>query len=584
MPDFESDLGHIANLDRLPSQIGPFKVDEDDFLLATMLQDEVLAPEIMWDDPKNHDYGGAYRVQDFQYPLFRRVGNEAIYACARSVGKSESSKAKAFTHLFKRHAENLLITAPELIHLLPLTQAVEERIWKCRLTRESLDTRQGKTGFTHRPFGVDFDDGTKIIGRIPGKNAMGVKGMHQPDLIVDEGQDYADRAYVELDPTLMRDHTDADGNPDFHYDVYGVHSGNNAGTFHRLTKGGSFRHIRITAMQRPGWSAKEKESAKSMFGGTDSSDYRRNILGEAGGTASAYFVMSRLMACVDQGDGMDPSTSKYNSEEYRHIEITQEQLDEAGDSDDDVRASLAALMDIPAGYSTCWAGADIGLTESPTEILIASEEKVAGEPRLKVIRRLTLRRFREKAIRWAFYEVDLALGRALKGFGMDTTGIGFPIRQAMEDDGTAPPHLMQVMTGYFFNSPVPIAVDKSDVTEDDDGRMKDRYGNAVKVEQDDWGTPRLVTYQPMIEASTRFIRGWVDVTFLLLPFDIEIINDMTLETVQRVRKLAGVKKKPQALHTLDAMRVMAMVRESRDIEADLSTDVGEDVIDIAVEW
>ena len=43
------------------------------------------------------------------------------FACARSTGKTESIKSKGFTHTFKRLGESRLITAPELIHLLPLT-------------------------------------------------------------------------------------------------------------------------------------------------------------------------------------------------------------------------------------------------------------------------------------------------------------------------------------------------------------------------------------------------------------------------------------------------------------------------------
>ena len=151
--------------------------------------------------------------------------NYAGYACARSIGKTESIKGKAFAHVFKRHGENMLLTAPELIHLLPLTDAVEERIRDTRLTREFLDTRAGKTGFTHRPFGVDFLDGTKIVGRIPRLTGTGVKGQHQPDLIVDEAQDYPKAGWTEVHETVIKDHLDVDGNPDFTYEFYGVHSG-----------------------------------------------------------------------------------------------------------------------------------------------------------------------------------------------------------------------------------------------------------------------------------------------------------------------------------------------------------------------
>jgi hypothetical protein len=44
------------------------------------------------------------------------------------VGKTESIKARGVCHAFKRQGDDMLITAPELIHLMPLTDAIEQRI------------------------------------------------------------------------------------------------------------------------------------------------------------------------------------------------------------------------------------------------------------------------------------------------------------------------------------------------------------------------------------------------------------------------------------------------------------------------
>lgn len=75
---------------------------------------------------------------------------------------------------------------------------------------------------------------------------------------------------------------------------------------------------------------------------------------------------------------------------------------------------------------------------------------------------------------------------------------------------------------------------------------------------------------PMIEASTRYLRDFVDQTFLLLPFGTAITSDMMLETTQRVRRLGELKKKPNAFHFLDAERAMAMVYKANDIEEALA--------------
>jgi hypothetical protein len=71
---------------------------------------------------------------------------------------------------------------------------------------------------------------------------------------------------------------------------------------------------------------------------------------------------------------------------------------------------------------------------------------------------------------------------------------------------------------------------------------------------------------PMIEASTRYLREFVDSGFLMLPFDTEITMDMQGETQQRVKLMGERKKKPNAFHILDSMRAMAMAFKSGEVE------------------
>jgi hypothetical protein len=114
--------------------------------------------------------------------------------------------------------------------------------------------------------------------------------------------------------------------------------------------------------------------------------------------------------------------------------------------------------------------------------------------------------------------------------------------------------------------------------------MRDQYGNAVVEETDQLtGEVRYVTYMPMIEASTRYLREWVDSTFLLLPFDTAITSDMQGETQQRVKRVAGLRQKPNAFHILDAERGAAMVYRSGEIEQRLEQSAPGPVLDIAIE-
>jgi hypothetical protein len=572
-------LGYLTDKNgrrpRLPVREGVWNLDEDDLLVIAMLQDPIYGTELLWDDPTNHDYGGCFRWRDYQYDLCRPTSPYQGHACARSVGKTESIKAKSFVHPFRRHGQNLLLTAPELIHLLPLTDAVEDRIRNCRLTRDFLDTRGGKTGFTHRPFGVDFVDGSNIVGRIPRLTGTGVKGQHQPDLIVDEAQDYPERGWIEVHETVMKDTVDVAGDPDFHYEFYGVHSGARDSGFFKRVGQGAFSLVQITAMQRPGWGKAEKDAAKAAYGGTGSPDYRRNILGEPGAAASAFFVISRLIACVDQD-----RESKYNQHDYVFQELRAEEVDE-------LELPMAEVLDLPTGVKNVWGGMDVGLTNSPTAIVLFTQG-LEGKgrdrrERLKLFRRIELNRFRSGAIVDVWLAIGFAYREQLLGFGVDSTGLGFPIVQAMEDHQGAPEHLLEITRGYFFNSKVPVGVDESFVTTDASGRLRDQYGAAVQLETDPLtGISRYVTYMPMIEASTRYLRDDVDTGFMLLPFDTAITTDMMGETQQRVRKVGELRKKPNAFHILDAMRAMAMVRKASDIEEALALPPQTAVLDAAL--
>jgi hypothetical protein len=548
---------------------GPFDYDEDDMTLIAMLSDPVCASELFWGDPNNHDFSGCYRVRDHQYPMFwgtpdRRTAkdtNNEGYATARSTGKTESIKARAWTHPFRRSQMNLLVTAPELIHLLPLTDAIEDRIRDIRMTRDFLDLRGGQTGFTHRPFGVDFRDGTKIVGRIPRLTGTGVKGQHQPDLIMDEAQDYPARGWTEIHETVMREVKDVDGDDDYHFIFYGVHSGErDTGFFERTDNPDVWTINQITKLQTPNWNAKEKAEAMAAYGGTSSPDYRRNIMGEAGAAASAFFVAARLMACVDQD-----RDSAYNERQYVKQRLRSEELDH-------YNLPVREVLDLPDGLKNVWCGMDIGLTLAPTVIHIYNEEQVGKHKRLKLYRRIIMERFRTRAIREVLYAITWHFGTNLKGFGMDVTGLGFPIWQEMEDDEAAPPLLKDRARGYFFNASVPVGIDEEMVIRDQNGQMRDQYGAQVKkVWNDLTGQDDYVVYMPMIEASTRYLRNMVDTTLLLLPFDPEITRDMRGETQQRVQRVAGLKKKPNAFHDLDAQRSMAMVYNAEQVESVLLT-------------
>jgi len=507
--------GHIEYAD--------WRFDDADLLLIAMLKDPVLAPEFCWSNPNNTEYGGCYRVRDYQYKFNREDDHYAIFACARSVGKTEREKIWAFNYYFRRAKQDLFITAPQLIHLLPLADAIESVIEGCRLLRECLDrSRQGKTGFGHNPFSVDYADGTKIVARIPNLDGKGVKGIHSPELIVEEGQDYPDAGYLEVHETVMKEVED------FKYHIYGVHRGSQGGGFAQRAQGSDFTLHKLTAIQRPGWGVEEKSAAIAAYGGTSSPDYRRNILGEPGSASSPIFVVARLMACIDQN-----RSSEYNTRDYVAQTLRWEDVKDSG-------LSLSDVVDLPPKRNGfCVAGVDIGLTNSPTVCSVFQEIRHGRGKRLALMRRYTLERFTSPQIR-EFVRVLYGWNTSIHGIGLDITGLGFPIFQELTEGEVPPPNgLVEAVRGWKFNEKIVV------------GHDTDHNGKRVDVKM------------AVIEATTRYLRQWVDSGYLLLPFDREVTSDLLAEHTQRVSSVARLSgnRKPNAFHILDSFRMAALVAQ-----------------------
>jgi hypothetical protein len=281
-----------------------------------------------------------------------------------------------------------------------------------------------------------------------------------------------------------------------------------------------------------------------------------------GGASSAFFVTSRLMACLDQ-----ERESHFNTVEWKRQRLMAEEVDKIMEGNNDPEWNVGKLLDLPDGLGQqVYFGMDIGLVNDPTVITLwCVRQDAKKKTRLQLVRMFHLWRFREKQIRQCLYAIAWKYGKTLRGGGMDVTGLGLPIFQAMGDDEVCPQHLLEVSEGYVFNAKLPIGVDPNLVDKDTDGQMRDQYGTLVKEEEDPFTKiKRYVVYQTMIEASTRYLAGMVDSTYLQLPFDTEIASDMQGETEQRVKAMAGVKKKPSAFHILDSMRAMAMVYKHAD--------------------
>ena len=538
-------------------------LDEDECYLAAILDDPsgIELAEFCWIDEEHED--GCFRVWDFQWPWYRDENTYQIDYAGRSLGKSIGIQMRAFAFPFNYAGQEMLVTAPELNHLRPVTDKIEHQIRSHRLTREMLPKQRGN-GINHQPqFQVQFQNNSRIISRLPQRDGKGVKGMHPLVIEADEMQDFPDNGWIELIETMKH------GTPGAQWRCHGVSRGIRD-RYYRYTTGEDsdlpFKVHRYMAMHRPTWSNEERANKIAIYGGTDDNvDYRRNIYGDHGDAVSPVFVLARLMGCVRMDENSWAST--YNTDVYTAIKINDELLRRSG-------APMVHFLDLPRNhldeiYTSFWAGMDVGYTRDPSEILIFGDlahPKAKGQSLMRLLARIHLMRIS------AADQADMVralfdfYGERLRRFSLDKTGNGLPLWQELDPvtAGTSPSefrlrtptHISERIRGYNFSSKVAVELD--------DRPLKD------KEKPED-----AVIEKNIVDYATDELRKLVDANpgQIELPNDRELLTEWQGQEVQYVRdegSAAGLKRRyggeGGTFHTLDAAKMMIAGRSLQRIE------------------
>lgn len=484
---------------------------------------------------EEHD-DGCWRAWPFQWTWWRDRGEMQIDQSARSIGKSQSIAARAIAFPFVHPGNEMLITAPEKVHLDAITNKIETEILNSRLFKEMLQGRGGRTSFKHQPFMANFDNGARILGRIPQRDGRGVKGMHPLWLEQDEASDYPEAGWTELTETLKRD---KDGNAVWR--AHGVTRGIRDSFFKFTQPGSGWRVHRITAMHRPTWTDAERKQKILQYTSKDAPDYRRNIMGLHGDNSSPLFVLHRLMECVDSDE-----MSEYNQDVYQHLRITGEQLDEDGVE----YLTQFNSKHQSAEYLAYWAGVDIGWTSAPTEILVFGERKQGKgktDGALTLLLRLNLKRV-SGPDQIEIMKRVIAEYRP-KALALDSTGAGLPLYQDLQND----PRIAKIVKGYNFKEKILVDFDKS---VDVDPMMGDLIKEA--------GIKRQV-----LDYSTDLLRRYVDDKRLWLPWDRNLIGQFQGGSVELVKANTdeyGRRRISSSAedHALDAAR-MAVLAHGQNV-------------------
>lgn len=467
-----------------------------------------------WTPIKSREIGETVRVWDIEVADDHSFVADGIVVsnCARSVGKSLSIKVRGFSFPIVHPGNEMLITAPELVHLEPIVSLIESQIYATRFSRELLV--QGRSGVTHRPFQMNFVNGARLIGRIPQRDGRGVKGVHPLWLEMDEAQDYPEKGWVELTETLKRGHEGAV------WRSHGVTRGVRDDFFKHTqdTPDNEWTVHRFAAMWRPNWTDQERTEKIKQYGSRDDPDYRRNVLGLHGDATNPMFVLTRLMRCVD-----DDEHSEYNEDEFFRAVIKTETLAMMGQS-------VIGVMDYPSRHksympkATYWCGMDVGFTIDPSEILTFVEfrEKGAEQSKLKLLSRVNLQRMGTTEQTMAvLHTIDFYRPKV---FAMDKTGLGLPLYQLIQEwsaERSEIRYVLDIIKGYNFSEKITVGFD-------DSVEVDELKGDPER----DAGIRRTV-----LEYASDSLRTLVDEQRLILPWESDLLKQFQGSTWMSARGL-----------------------------------------------
>lgn len=546
--------------------------DQEAYLYAILSDPSGLdQAEFLWFSQDSDD--GCFRAWDYQWVWWRTMDRFQIDQCARSVGKSLSIKVRGCAFPLLWPGEEMLITAPELIHLEPIVGLIETQMFSTWFLKELMP--RGRGAVTHRPFQMDFLNGSRIIGRIPQRDGKGVKGVHPVWLELDEAQDYPKQGWKELTETLKK------GVPGSRWRAHGVTRGVHD-DFYEKTQEDPDNHWKVhryPAMWRPTWTDEERDDAIQEYGSRDDPDYRRNVLGLHGDATNPIFVITTLMRNVDQ----EPA-SLYNTDEFYYEVVKSEELESRQENIDN-------FIDFPGGHlayigdpehrksvvsgkrkakAIFWVGMDVGFTIDPSEILVFVEyrpEKGPNQPRpknsetvFKLLTRLSLWRMPIEQQAIAILKVIDFYRPA--GFAMDRNGNGSGMwqlisgyHQAFKNDklDEIPAYLhgydiskaVSTIKGYAFGEKLLIGLDETiEVKPREDPIEK----AGLRREAKDFSTDKL--------------RELVDSQRLWFPWDKEFITQFSGATwtnnVGRVDQYGRRQYSRGNDHCLDAARNAAL--------------------------
>lgn len=552
---------------------GEYGITLEEAQFRYVCEDPVRWAEAFVSDPDND--GEPWRFFDYQIESIRAWDQDAVHQDGAEVGKTREiiiliawGACTGFGFRYKN--PSMLIGAPQQTHLDEIIMALESIFG-------AEDNAGRPTVLSHfwmkpkkhphylakikAPGGV-----AKAYFRPAGHDGESFRGVHVNAIaLMDEAAKLKRSVqwtefHRALKPTCIQR-------------AYSVPDGDNTTEFYRMTQkavpnlprgADGVRLFRWpkTLMPAPFWSEERRAQMIARYGGEDSPGYQRNVMGLHGQAENPVWAWELLEANIVElpayrtvrlvadaannnlrvtvyGVELDQTAGKKSPKEVNIADYDEELGPFSSRDRDEVREAVRALLRRfidPMDQGVFWAGADLGYSKDPTELMISQE--IGGQ----LVDRLRIH------ARGVGYDLQCELIHCLDelcgyrpGWGVDFGSAGTAVVQMLQSlEIYAEGRYDERMIGFQFASSVDAIDEEGNVLEQENGKT----GNTEPV--------RL----PAKELATNLItarfqrRGWA------MPYDADMIGHLSNHTAREGARHRIFSKDND--HTIDARRVQIL--------------------------
>lgn len=563
---------------------GDYGVTLEEAMLLFVFEDPVRWCETFLVEPRT---GDPWRFFDYQKSSLRAWRQDVIHQDGAEVGKTREimclvlwGQCTAMGLTIRRPW--MMCGAPQQTHLDEIILAVETQVG----VQEGGDGAHGSVlsrfwlkpkrtphmmqRFLTIPLAGEKPGIGRVYYRPAGHDGEAFRGVHVNGLLL------MDEA-AKLKHALQWSEFWRAAEPGCRKRVYSVPDGDRSTEFFRLTQqaivdlpdessGWRLFHWPKTIMPAPFWCDERDERFARDFGGRHTPGYKRNVLGEWGEAENpiwSWDVILPNVHAIDEYRVLKLACDMARRElvvEVKRVTLAIEHGKKIGqdqwlfdgavglgdflESNSSRREAMRALLRTHiegAARGVYWAGADLGETNDPTEIIISEELGTQWRDRLRISAR-GLPYFLQREL---IYCVQEHFG-FLPHWGVDLGSAGTVVVKDLQTlDDYADAHFDECMTGFQFSNAVDCVDERGDVL-------------TARADEDGEEAPIRA---PAKHWATQCISQRLQSLGYALAYDTEVLNRMTNHTARAGTRWPIYSKKDD--HEIDARR-MQMLRKLFD--------------------